>query len=129
MQRLHWTLLAGLGVILAGATKARADTELTLKGVHLCCPACVKAVAAIIKEVDGAKAACDTKKKTVTITAPDDKTAQKAVDALAAGGFHGDSDSKDVKVKDESGIPEGKDKTLTLTGACNCCGACCKAIK
>ena len=50
--------------------------------------------------------------------------AQKALDALAAGGFHGTTDSKDLKIKDDSGAPKGKVKTLTLEGVHNCCGKC-----
>src|SRR5205823_11312173 len=50
-------------------------------------------------------------------------------DALAAGGFHGDTGNKDLKVKDDSGVTAGKVKTLTLTGIHNCCGNCNKSIK
>ena len=82
-----------------------------------------------MKGVDGVKGACDVKAKTVTITAKDDKAAQKALEALAAGGFHGESDNANLAMKDDSGAPQGKVKSLTLSGAHNCCGACCKAIK
>jgi hypothetical protein len=30
-----------------------ADTKVELKGTHLCCPQCVRAVDAILKKVDG----------------------------------------------------------------------------
>ena len=120
---------ASLVAVLALAGAARADTTVELKNTHLCCPACVKAVGAIIKEVEGATAKCDQKAHTVTITAKDDATAQKAIDALAAGGFHGDTGTKDVTVKDDSGVEKGKVKSLTLTGIHNCCGQCNTAIK
>ena len=113
--------------VLAGA--ARADTKVELKGVHLCCPACVKIVGDTVSKVDGAKAACNREDKTVTITAKDDATAQKALDALAAAGFHGDTGNKDIAVKDDSGATKGKVKSLTLTGVHNCCAQCCKGIK
>ncbi len=100
-----------------------------LKGVHLCCQACVGAVGKIVGKVEGVKAECDRGKKTVTLTAADAKTAQKAVDALAEGGFQGQISSKDVAVKDDSGVPSGKVKTLTVTGVHNCCGSCTRAIK
>src|SRR6266446_7407085 len=80
-----------IGGTLALAGTARAETKVELKGVHLCCPACVKAAGDILKGVEGVKGACDMKAKTVTITATDDQAAQKALDALAAGGFHGDT--------------------------------------
>jgi copper chaperone CopZ len=122
-------IAASLLVLFAFVATAPAETKVELKGVHLCCPACTKAVGDILKKVDGVQGKCDKDAGTVTITAPDDKTAQKAVDALAAGGFHGDTGNADVKIKDDSGVKAGKVKTLTLTGVHNCCGACCKGIK
>jgi periplasmic mercuric ion binding protein len=115
--------------LLAFVAAAPAETKVELKGVHLCCPACTKAVGDILKTVDGVQGKCDKDAGTISITAPDDQTAQKALDALSAGGFHGDTDSATLKVKDDSGVKAGKVKTLTLTGVHNCCGACCKAIK
>jgi copper chaperone CopZ len=121
-------LAAGLcGLLLVGAA-SRAETKVELKNVHLCCGACVKAVGNVLKK-EGVQGKCDQKARTVTITAADDKAAQKAVDALAAAGFHGDTGSKSVAVKDDSGVKAGKVKSLTLTGIHNCCRLCCKTIK
>lgn len=128
MKITRWALLVGIGAVLSLAGAARAETTVVLKGVHLCCGGCVKGVAKAVQG-SGAKAACDPKAGTVTITATDDAGAQKAIDALAAAGYHGESDSKTVKVKDDSGVAAGKTKSLTLTGAHNCCGACCRGIK
>src|SRR5262245_48204430 len=115
--------------VLAVAGSARADTTVELKNTHLCCPACVAAVGKILKEIEGVTGKCDQKGKTITITAKDDAGAQKAIDALAAGGFHGDTGNKDVKVANDSGVEKGKVQSLTLTGIHNCCGACNNAIK
>ena len=120
-------LAAGLFVLASGAA-ASADTTVELKGTHLCCGQCVAAVGTILKKVEGVTGKCDQKTGTVTLTAKDDAAAQKAVDALAAGGFHGTTDSKTVTVKEDSGATAGKVKTLTLVGVHNCCGACNKAI-
>jgi copper chaperone CopZ len=116
-------------MVLALTGSLRAETKVELKGVHLCCPACVKAVGETLKKVEGVTGACDQKAKTVTITAKDEESAQKALDALAAAGFHGDTGDKKLSIKDESGVTKGKVKSLTLTGVHNCCNACCKAIK
>ena len=121
--------VAGVAAMLALAGVARAETKVELKNTHLCCGMCVKAVGAILKEIDGVTGKCDQKAHTVTITAKDDATAQKAIDARAAGGFHGDTDTKDVTVKGDSGVEKGKVKSLTVTGIHNCCGNCTKAIK
>ncbi|HEV3146595.1 MAG TPA: hypothetical protein VGZ47_22090 [Gemmataceae bacterium] len=115
--------------LLAFVATAPAETKVELKGVHLCCPACVKAVGGIVKGIDGVQAKCDSEAKTITITAADDKTAQKALDALAEGGFSGDTGNADLKIKDDSGAKAGKVKSITLTGVHNCCGMCCKTIK
>ena len=119
---------ASVSMFLA-APAARAETKVELKGTHLCCAQCVAAVGKILKTVDGVTGKCDQKAKTITITAPDDATAQKAIDALAAGGFHGETGNDELKIKDDSGASAGKVKSATVSGAHNCCGACCKAIK
>lgn len=129
MRLIRTTVLSFACCLIALAGTVRAETKVELKGVHLCCPACAKAVQSILEKVEGVKGAADVKTKIVTITAKDDQTAQKALDALAAGGFHGETGNKDLAMKDDSGAPHGKVKSLTLSGAHNCCGACCKAIK
>jgi periplasmic mercuric ion binding protein len=117
-------LLAIGALVLTSGGAARAKTKVELKGIHLCCGKCVQALEDILKKVDGVTGVCDQKSGTVTLTAKDDATAQKALDAMAAGGFHGTTDSKDLKIKDDSGAPKGKVKTLTLEGVHNCCGKC-----
>src|SRR6187397_3179392 len=121
MKLLRTLALAGV-VLVLGPAAARAETKIELKNTHLCCPACVKAVGDILKGVEGVTGKCDTKTHTVAITAKDDATAQKAIDALAAGGFHGDTGSKTVTIKEDSGVKKGKVKTLTVTDVHNCCG-------
>ena len=128
MKLTHCLMLAAAWVVAVGGT-ATADTKVELKNVHICCGACVKAVGGVLKDVGATDAKCDQKAKTVTFSAADDKAAQKAVDALAAAGFHGDTGSKDLVIKDDSGAKKGNVKTLTITGAHNCCPQCCQAIK
>ena len=59
----------------------------------------------------------------------DDATAQKALDALAKGGFHGKTESTEVTIKDDSGAKKGKVQSLTVTGIHNCCNSCNNAIE
>src|SRR5262249_38828792 len=82
----------------------------------------------IVKKVDGVTGECNQEAGTVTITAKDEATAQKALDALAAGGFHGTTNNKALSIKDDSGVTKGKVKSGTLVGGHNCCGACNRAI-
>src|SRR5262249_8941569 len=118
----------GTLLVAAGGTRA-ADVKVVVKDTHLCCGQCVTAAGDILKKIDGVTGACDQKAKTITITAKDDETAQKALDALAGGGFHGTTDSKTLTIKDDSGVAKGKVKELKLEGIHNCCGRCNTAIK
>lgn len=122
-------LAAVVAATLFVSAAARAETTVELKGTHLCCRACVSAVNDTLKGIEGVTGKCDPKAKTVTITAKDEATAQKAIDALAAAGFHGTTGSDKVKVHEDSGAKAGKVKTLAVTNVHNCCGACTAAIK
>jgi copper chaperone CopZ len=119
-------LLSTAGLLGAAAL---AETKVEVKGVHLCCGACVKAVGKALKGIEGVKGACDQDAGTVTITADDDAAAQKAIEALAAAGYHGSLETKAVHFPRDSGVSKGKVTSLTLTGVHNCCRSCNKAIK
>jgi copper chaperone CopZ len=129
MKPLQLVALSTLCGLLVLPAPARTETKIELKGVHLCCGACIKAVNGVLKTVDGVKGVCDQQARTITITAPDDETAQKALDALAAAGFHGDTGSKTLVMKEDSGVQAGKVKSLTVTGVHNCCAQCTGLIK
>jgi copper chaperone CopZ len=122
-------VLAGLSSFLIVGAVALAETKVEVKGVHLCCGACVKGVSTALKGIDGVTPACDRENGTVTLTASDATVAQKALDALAKAGYHGETDSKDLAIKPTTGLPTGKVQSLSLTGAHNCCKSCCNAIK
>jgi copper chaperone CopZ len=129
MKLARTVAVAATALLLAATNPARAETKVELKNTHLCCNQCVRVAGEILKGIDGVTGKCDQKAKTITITAKDDATAQKAIDALAAAGFHGDTGSTTVTIKDDSGAKKGKVKTLTLSGFHNCCGQCTTAIK
>jgi mercuric ion binding protein len=128
MRRIRTGLILLSAAGMLGAA-ALAETKVEIGNVHLCCPGCVKAVGSALAGVEGVTGVCDQKAKTVTITAPDDATAQKGIEALAAAGYHGKLESKAVHFPRDSGATEGKVSSLTLTGIHNCCGACNKAVK
>jgi len=107
----------------------RTETKVELKGVHLCCDGCVNGVYDALKGVEGVKSHCDMENGTVTLTASDDAGAQKALDALAAAGFHGDTGNERLAMKAQSNVPQGKVKSLKVSGIHNCCWPCCEAIK
>lgn len=118
---------AGAMAVLPGV--GRAETKIVLSDVHLCCGACVSAVKKIMKDVEGCTAVCSQDDGTITLTAEGDDQAKKALEALAEGGFHGDSDHEELKMEDDSGVEEGEIERLELEGVHNCCRACTTAIK
>jgi len=124
-MRRNTIFALGLLLPFLGASWASASSTVTLEKTHLCCPKCVKAASAAVTGA-GATAKCDLNAKSITITAPDDATAQKAVDALVAAGFYGSATG--ATVKDDSGAPTGNVKSLTISDIHNCCGKCSKAI-
>ena len=105
------------------------EIKVKLTGVHLCCQGCVNAVDAALMSVEGVNSRCNMENGTVTLTASDDATAQKALDALAAAGFHGSTDNQQLAMKPVSNVPQGKVKSLKVSGIHNCCEPCCEAIK
>jgi copper chaperone CopZ len=114
--------------VFAWTGAAWAETKVEVTKTHVCCPQCVKAVAKVLEEA-GVKGEAVQASKSIVFTAPDDKTAQKALDDLAAAGFHGETNHKELKMKDESAAAGGKVTSLTLKGIHNCCGQCNTAIK
>ena len=125
-KRITTTVLALACVALT--TAARAESTATLTKVHLCCKGCVAALEKSVAKVPEVKCVATQKEGTVVLTAADDKTLQKAVDAVAKAGFHGKLDNKEVKFAAVK-VPDGKVQRLEVVGVHSCCPACTKAIK
>jgi copper chaperone CopZ len=117
-----------LVVTAALAAFAQAETSVKLTGVHLCCKSCVKGADKAVTSVSGATSASDADAGTVTVTASDDATAQKAVDALVAAGYFGKSENPAIKVNAETGAKDAKASSLTMNDVHLCCPKCVKAV-
>ena len=117
-----------LAASLMVATAFAADSTVTLKNVHLCCDACVKGVEKSLKNVEGVEIKADKDNETVTLQSSDKATLQKAVNALAAGGYFGESDNASIKPMAKTGAKGEKVHTLTVGGVHLCCGGCVKAV-
>src|SRR5260221_8646313 len=113
-----------LVVTAALAAFAQAESTVKLSDVHLCCKSCIKGVDKAVGAVSGASAASDADAHTVTITASDDATAQKAVDALVAAGYYGKSENAAIKVKADTGAKDAKVSSLTINDVHLCCPKC-----
>jgi copper chaperone CopZ len=122
-------ILPGVLAVFCLAAAASLESKVEVKGVHLCCPGCVKGVATALKTIEGVKPACDQESGTVTITAPDEATAQKALDALGAAGYFGTTGNPTLVIKQEVKVPGGTVEKLSISGIHNCCRACTKALK
>lgn len=125
-----FTALAAVafGLLVSGVEAG----EVTVKGVHLCCGACVRDVDKAMTDVDGVSAvAADRNSKTVTFQAANDEAAKAGIKALADGGFHGTASHGDKKIDfPASGAKKGaKADSVTLTGVHLCCGACVKGVQ
>ena len=128
MKTLFTFALSGLLATMLGSFAA-AETKVTLSGMHLCCGGCTNSVKKAVKDIEGVTVEVDGDNGETIITATSDEAAQKAIDAIADAGFHATSSSETLKMKDDSGVKEGKLTRLELTGIHNCCGACDKALK
>lgn len=117
--------------VLATAGASTAAEKVELKNVHMCCDGCAEEVAAVLGRVEGVTGVSTDKTTTsATFTAADAKVAQKALDALAAAGFHGDpGKDKGYAFKDDSGVKPGNVKTLTVTKFHNSCPGCLKSFR
>jgi copper chaperone CopZ len=82
--------------------KEKKASEITLRGVHLCCGGCVTAAEKALKEVKGVKEVkTDREKRTITVTG-EDVNLVAAVGALNKAGFSGriPGEGKKKKKKD-----------------------------
>jgi mercuric ion binding protein len=123
------TTLITIAMAMALAATARAsDTTVKISDVHICCHGCVKGAQAAVAKVDGATVDVSMDDSTVTITAPDAATVQKATDALVAAGYFGTSSDPSIKINADTGAKGQKVKTMTVTGLHLCCGKCVSAV-
>lgn len=126
--RLIASLLCGALITLAPQS-ARAEVTVKISKMHLCCGACVKGVEGALEKVEGAKVEVNQDDASAVVTAPDAKTARRAIGAISRAGFHGQTDHKKLKMPENSGVKSGVIERLELVGVHNCCGGCNKAIK
>jgi len=119
------SLLAVLGI--AGGVHA-ADVTVKITGVHLCCEECSNGVKRSTGKVAGVTAVTDEDNETVTLTAADAVTLQKAADAMVAGGYFGKSSDPKIKLAADTGAKNEKVQTLKVEGVHLCCGECASAV-
>lgn len=119
------SLLTTFGIV--AATQA-ADVSVKLTEVHLCCKACVTGANKAVATVKGVTSVADEDTETVTLTAADTATLQKATDALIAAGYFGKSSDANIKLVTDTGAKGEKVQTLKVEGVHMCCGECASAV-
>ena len=127
MRTIAFGLMALLALTSGAELAVAADVKLQLNDVHICCGACVRGIEAAVKGID-AKVEVDRDGGAVRIHAKSEALAQQIVDAIAAAGYHGESDHGTIKMKLDANVPSGKVKRLKLGGIHNCCQGCTNAI-
>ena len=125
MKKYSLSIVTTLALAITGFA---ADTTVTLKKVHLCCGACVKGVEKSLKDVEGVTSKADEDTESVTLTSADKAKLQKAVNALAEGGYYGTSDNPEIKPMAKTGAKNEKVQSLTVAGVHLCCPGCVKAV-
>jgi copper chaperone CopZ len=130
MRRSVLTAAALAVAVVWGAGTAHAG-KVEIKGTHICCGMCEKAITGVLSKVDGVSdAAADKGKGTVTFTTKDDKTTAAAISALNDAGFTGTAadDGKEVKTDLPSPKKGEKADEITVSSTHVCCMQCKKAI-
>lgn len=126
----RFTILASIVSFLLTSTNVTAETKIEVKQLHMCCGGCAEEVENILKKVDGlSELLVSQKNRTAAFKASDTAIAQKAIDALAKGGFHGEVNLKEVSFKADSGVKKEMVTSLTLTGFHNSCPGCVKSFR
>jgi len=109
-----------VGAALAAFTlSARADSTVTISGVHNCCKGCAKGIEGAVTK---AGAASEIDGTTVKITAKTEAAAKKAADALVKAGYFGEGATAPE-------VANAKVKSATVSGVHLCCGKCVKAVE
>jgi copper chaperone CopZ len=123
------TILTVLSSLVAlSAEAARAEVKVKLTNMHICCKGCTNGILKAVTGLDAVKVDVDQDAEETTVTGTDAAAVQKAVDAIAAAGYHATVVGDGVTLK-PGDAPAGKVKSLKLANAHNCCGACNVAIR
>lgn len=129
---MRQSVLAAAALIAAvawGAGTAHAG-KVEVKGAHICCGNCTKAITGILSKVDGVEKDSIKAPKggDITFTTKDDKTTAAAIKALNDGGFAGTATDEGKEVKSDLAAATGKADEVTIAHTHICCPKCKDAI-
>jgi len=114
--------------VLALTASVRAETTLTMTGVHNCCGSCAKGITKAGSIGEGVTIDVPDKSTTVTITSKKKGDAMKAAEAIIAAGYYGKIEggepSKSASKPAATAKPEAKMTKATVSGVHLCCKKC-----
>jgi periplasmic mercuric ion binding protein len=122
-------ILSSIVMLTSLTTFLPVDSDVTVKGVHLCCGSCVDAVNDALDGIDGVSGiACDQNTKVATFKAANDEAAEKGIKALAEAGFFGAAKNgkKDLLFPDAGAKKDVKSAKVKFAGVHLCCRSCVK---
>ncbi|MCB1237666.1 MAG: hypothetical protein KDM91_21555 [Verrucomicrobiae bacterium] len=111
----------------AATAEAGGPMEIELHKMHLCCSSCENGVKSAARSVEGVSVDVDKKESFATIKAPNKAAAQAAIDAIAAAGYWGESDSHEADFK-AKGAGGPNVKSMTVSNVHLCCKGCVEAV-
>ena len=114
--------------VLALTASVRAETTLTMTGVHNCCGSCAKGITKAGSIGEGVTIDVPEKSTTVTITSKKKGDAMKAAEAIIAAGYFGKIEGgepdKSASKPAIASKPEAKMTKATVSGVHLCCKKC-----
>jgi hypothetical protein len=110
-------------------SRAAEEVAVPLERIHLCCEDCVEGVQRAVISAGATGLETDQGNNTVIVYAPDNATAQRAVNAMVAAGFFGISKNPDVKVTADTGAKDAKVTSTEIEGVHLCCETCTESVK
>ena len=122
-------ILSSIVLLTSLTTFLPVDSDVTVKGVHLCCGSCVDAVNDALDGIDGVSGiACDQNTKMATFKAANDEAAEKGIKALAEAGFFGTAKKgkNDLSVPEAGAVKDIKSAKVKFAGVHLCCRSCVK---
>ena len=111
--------------VLALTASLRAETTLTMTGVHNCCGSCSKGITKAGSIGEGVTVTVPDKGMTVTIVSKKKGDAKKAAEAIIAAGYYGKIEGEESASKPAAAAkPEAKMTKATVSGVHLCCKKC-----
>ena len=120
-------VLASVVLLTSLSALRLVDSDVTVKGLHLCCGSCVDAVKDALSGIDGVSGiVCDQNTKVASFKATNEEAAEKGIKALAEAGFYGSAKngSKDIAFPDAGAKKDTKSAKVKFSGVHLCCKAC-----